>query len=554
MPLTEDEEFELLSLERARSMGGQAQPKLTPAQEFANEHPIARTVGRAGRAAAAGLSSLGDLALLVPKTASLVGSMAARPMGLTGTADALENFGRAPTLRDQAVGAIDTLTGGRLQPTGVIDKIGDFAGEMIASSVPFSQSQQVQNISKLSNAPPTIGTAVKSVLDPETALNQLPSVQAQKTAMLPLPKISDEGQQVASLAKKYDIPLGMDDLTDSKFYKTMISEGQSIPLSGSQKFADKQIDAFTKAVSKSIGTDTSKITPEIIEKQFDTVGAKIGSFLKGKQINVGNEFGGKITEFVDDNIDNFTKEGQDRLNEWLGKITKVVDSGGMANGTNLEKIRQQANKVARESKNPELVDIARNVEKFIIDSAESSKGFSPEDVANFRKAKYQYKNLIAIEPLAQINQIGGKISPSQLLGRVRKVYGREFSKGNAGELGDLANIGQYIKETIPNSGTAQRTAVRNLLTGNLMGALPTAAFGGPLAAILQGGVSVGSMAANRGLQARNFDQELLDLAMQGAKSYQPILTNQGALAALAATNTAGQQMLPKPQLRITGTP
>lgn len=538
---------------RMAEAGGKAAPlaqsNLTPAQEFSSEHPIIRTVGRAGRNAAVGLASLPDLGLLVPKTAALMGSMGAEKMGFPKTADALEQLGRTPTVASMVVGSIDRATGNRLQPINGMEKVFDAWAQILSSSVPFMKGPQA--LEAIAPKPPSSGTALKSVLDPETALNQLPSVQAQKTALLPLPKITDEGKQLATLAKKYDIPIGMDDVTDSKFYQTMISEGKSVPFSGSQKFADKQMNQFTKAVSKSIGADTDKITPEIISNQFDEVGGKIGSFLEGKQINVGNEFGGKITEFMDNNIDNYTEEGQKRLSQWLSKITNVVDRGGMADGSKLERIRKQANKVARESGNQELATIARNIENFIVDAAEGSKGFSAEDVANFRKAKYQYKNLIAIEPLASKDQLGGNISPAQLLNRVRQVYGRAFSKGEAGELGDLANIGQYIKETIPNSGTAQRTGVRNLLTGNLMGVVPTAAFGGPLAAIAQGAASVGGMAANRGLQARNFDQELMDIAMQGVKKSQPLLTNQGALAAIAGTNTAGQQMLPKPSPLLT---
>jgi len=233
----------------------------------------------------------------------------------------------------------------------------------------------------------------------------------------------------------------------------------------------------------------------------------------------------------------------------MGQINATLKPDGSIDGEALGAVRNRVSKIARESKNPEISSAARDIENFIVDTV--SDVSEPGAKEAFKKTKYQYKNLIAIEPLAAKAQISGQIPPAQLLGRVRQIYGRAFSKGDAGELGDLANIGQYIKETIPNSGTAQRTAARNFLTGNAAAMVPTAAFGGPLAAIAQGSLSAGAMGANRMLQKRNFDPALMEYAINEMQRQVPRIAPRSALASISAANTSGQQMLPKPQLRLT---
>lgn len=331
------------------------------------------------------------------------------------------------------------------------------------------------------------------------------------------PAINEAGAKIIDLAKKYNIPMGMDDLTDSSFYKTMISEGRTLPFSGAGKKVDNQLSSWMTGVAKSIGANTNKLTPDVISERFDTLGKEFDDFFAGKKISVGKNFFNKsVTEFVDDAQDTFgkTTDGYKHVQSYIKKIKEAVDENGVIDGEMLGKLRNKASKGARTAGNQEIASANRSIENFIVDLVGDADG-------SFKKTKYRYKNLIALEPLVQKQQISGVISPAQLLGRVRQVYGRQFTKGKAGELGDLANIGQYIKETIPNSGTSQRTGARNLLTGNVVGAIPTFAFGGPVAAAAQVGLSGLSLLANRGLQSRNFNPAVIEkslLRLQGNKT------------------------------------
>jgi hypothetical protein len=103
---------------------------------------------------------------------------------------------------------------------------------------------------------------------------------------------------------------------------------------------------------------------------------------------------------------------------------------------------------------------------------------SGEDSAAWSTLNQQYRNLKTIEPLVAKDAYNGNISPSALLGRVgsTKAGKAALARDNAGDLGTLAAIGQnFIKDTIPNSGTPSRALGFGLLGG--------AGYAHPLSAI-----------------------------------------------------------------------
>lgn len=376
------------------------------------------------------------------------------------------------------------------------------------------------------------------------------------------PSISEEGAKIIELGKKYVVPIGLDDVTDDINYKTMISEGKTLP-GYDPAPSREQRDKFIQAVSRETGLDTSKMTPEVVKERFETVGKEIGDFLKGKKINVGNDFGGKINEFIADNSDSYIGDSKKQFFKYIKDIQSVVDRGGMALGDDLEKIRKRA-VVAKRSKNAEVSQLGNQIENFILDAAQGAEGIDRAALDAFKNSKYQYKNLIVLEPLLQRDQIAGGFSPAQLLGRVRQVYGRSFTKGDAGAMGDLANLGQYIKDDIPNSGTSQRQSVRKVLTGDIKGLLPTAgalSLVNPLAGIaalgLQGLSTGGGYLLNKSLQRGNFSPDKLEKALKNFEKNQipvKLEIKKKEIPVVKEERNIPQLLLPAPQKEIIVSP
>ena len=308
------------------------------------------------------------------------------------------------------------------------------------------------------------------------------------------PRIEKSAEDLVLLAKKYNIPLGADDLTDNKFYQHLIQKGGSLPFSGAASNAENQLSSFTKAVARSVGLDDVKrLGAKEMDEAFDQVGKRFDDLTKGKTFSVNDDVLDSISSIQEGVGGGAYGEGGERLfNKHLNDLFARLKNDAL-DGDDLVALRNKFARISRKGTNPEAKTLAKDFENVLVDMIGED---APEAL---RKAKYQYKNLIAIEPLAAKNQATGIISPAQLTNRVRQVYGRQFTRGKAGELGDLARIGQQIKQKVPDSGTA----AGNIILGGLTGGSVPLAFISPVAAGAQLGTAGLGMLANRALQARN---------------------------------------------------
>jgi hypothetical protein len=106
-----------------------------------------------------------------------------------------------------------------------------------------------------------------------------------------------------------------------------------------------------------------------------------------------------------------------------------------------------------------------------------------------------YRNLLPIdEAMASTTSgaIGGDIPPTALLQAVKRQAGTKGYTTGGGDLNDLARVGAaFVREQIPNSGTAQRTMMQNLLTGGALTGGGAAAMVDPVSTAATAGLAVG---------------------------------------------------------------
>lgn len=320
-----------------------------------------------------------------------------------------------------------------------------------------------------------------------------------------LPEVTKNAGEYLALAKKYDVPLALDDLTDSSFYKTLVSEGQNLPFSGSANRVGNQVEKINDGIAKSIGLEVGeRFTPENMDKAFTKAGENFNKLTEGKEFPINPDALQSLSE-IEDVVDKggYGSQGRELFDKYKNDIIDS-SSNGTLSGDRLSKLRAQYNGISRKSSNVDAKALSKDFENFLIDMIGED---APDEL---RKAKYTYKNLIAIEPLAQKAQKDGLISPALLQNRVSKVYGRDFTRGRAGELGDLAKLGQIVKETVPNSGTSQRQLAKNILTGNAIASIPSFAVAGPIGVLGQAALTGAGIVANRAIQNKNFDQKLIE--------------------------------------------
>jgi hypothetical protein len=332
----------------------------------------------------------------------------------------------------------------------------------------------------------------------------------------------DEGiKEVGRLAQKYNIPLSIDQLTNSKAIKTAQKASQELPFSGQSGFRDKQVAAWNRAVTKTLGEESDRITPEFIDKRFSALGNQFNDLGKGQNYNP-EILTSKVDSIVQDAVDaGASREATDGFRNFVKReVSGNLNPDGTIKGETLNKIRAKANATARNSNNFDSKTLYHNFESEIIDNllpdAAAKKGFT--------ELKKQYKNLLAIEPLLK-SEKGGVINPVLLSNRMAAVYNRQFYRGKAGELGELARVGKQLLPELGGSDTFQK--------GLFAGAGYASYMNPAVAPVIAGG-----LAANRAAQSGINRNQAIIKRLLGTEKAKTAITPTSAATIISKSNPA----------------
>ncbi|MGE7136040.1 hypothetical protein ACQKIE_00205 [Luteibacter sp. NPDC031894] len=328
---------------------------------------------------------------------------------------------------------------------------------------------------------------------------------------------------LAERARELGIPLKVSQVADSRFGKTLDSVAKGVPFSGAGKFSEAQQAAFNRAVSRTIGEDVDKITPEVFDRALTRVGGEYDRLAEATKVPLGPDLGRTITDIANEAKDFLGPQAQNLV---LNLKQRLVDQSvnGVLPGQAFQSIDSALGKIA--AAGGENSYIMGKLQEALRDAAEAS--LAPADAQALAAARQQYRDLKTIEPLvASTGASAGNINPAALQGRVTatKAGKASMARGNRGDLGDLASVGQrFIKEP-PNSFTADRQQAMSALKtfgGAVLGGGAGSALGpyGAMAgALLTGGSAVG---AARLSQRINQSQTLLDAMLGRGVAIDPL--------------------------------
>jgi hypothetical protein len=277
------------------------------------------------------------------------------------------------------------------------------------------------------------------------------------------PTIQEGLLPVVQLAQKFKIPVALNQVAEGNAIKNFQKVSKELPFSGESKFRDTQLKAFNRGLIETTGGRADKFTPELMDNLFTRVGKEFDKLGAGKTFNLNNEFLDGAASILDDaastGIPKETIAGFEKV------LNRIFDNAkdGKIKGETLAIFRKEANRLARKSNNDEARNLLHDLENNIVDVMTAG-----DDVASgaLSKAKQQYKNLLVLEPLAAKAK-SGNISPSALQSRVSKIYGRQFTRGKAGDIGELARIGFELLPELGGSDTLQKGAYLVGATGAL---------------------------------------------------------------------------------------
>lgn len=284
------------------------------------------------------------------------------------------------------------------------------------------------------------------------------------------PQISSTEKEVAKpiidLAKKHKIDLSVSDIAGSNFYKRAVAQGRSMPLSGAEAQSEKVQNQINKAVSRTLGKESDKITPEYLDSVRLELGDRFQDFTKGKEFTVTADAYTKIDEMA--NLASrkaYGVDGEALFNQYKSELESLVDDRGLIKGDKLDKFRRDLSSVARRQSNSDIGQVASDFENAVVDIISDS---DPKIAKEITDTKYKYKNFKTIIAPSARNQATGDINPAALTNEVMRSFGRDkFATGRAGDLGEIARLGQSMR--LPNSsGTAENLMAQRGLFENVI--------------------------------------------------------------------------------------
>lgn len=286
-------------------------------------------------------------------------------------------------------------------------------------------------------------------------------------AALAKPAVSALSPAVRELALKAEamgIPVNAAQLSDSKFVQTLASTIEKMPFTGALKSRLGQQESFNRAVSKTFGEDAPAVTRDVYAAAKARIGGEFERLSGQNTLKVSDDLLNNLLAKQDEAAKFGNADTEKAVRAAVDELLSKADDAGNIPGKAYQSLDSKLGKLMKSGgeKSAYLGDIRNAVRTAMDDS------ISEADKAAWKTARGQYKNLKTIRDLVAKDGAKGDISPALLMGRINSSEaGKEaMAMGRGGEMADLARIGQqFIKDKVPDSGTAQRLLALGSLGG-----------------------------------------------------------------------------------------
>lgn len=262
-----------------------------------------------------------------------------------------------------------------------------------------------------------------------------------------------------------------------------------------QRLMEKQGEQFTSAALKRAGIAAERATPEVMDDAFSRIGQQFDDLASRNNIVADQKLGTDLKKALNEYGSLVPKVNRAPAVEGITReiVQSVKNNGGVA-GPAYQALRSRLERMARSAAaDPQLSRALRDIRSALDDAMERSMAkTNPGDIKAWRQARKEYRNLLVLEKAstgAGENAAAGLISPSQLRNATVQQGRRSYARGQ-GDFAELARAGEGVMKPLPQSGTAPRTAARNL------GASFASLLGGGVGGAMGGGAgAIGGMIA-----------------------------------------------------------
>lgn len=264
---------------------------------------------------------------------------------------------------------------------------------------------------------------------------------------------------------------------------------------------ERQGEQFTRAALSRAGVNADRATPDVIDNAFTRIGNQFDSLATRNTLKPDR----KLQNDLVDTWRNYMSVTPPNARvpivaDMMTDINNALKNGGSLDGKTYQSLRSRLDRVARGSRDPELANTLRDIRSALDDGMERSiAATNPKDLGGWRNARKEYRNMLVLEQAATgagESAAAGLISPSALRNATVAKHGRRNYARGSGDFAELARAGEGVMKPMPQSGTAPRTAIRN------MGAALPALLGAGAGGVAGGGPgAMAGMAAGAALPA-----------------------------------------------------
>lgn len=327
--------------------------------------------------------------------------------------------------------------------------------------------------------------------------------------------LSPAVQSLAARAQQMGIPINAAQLSDSKFVKTLASTLERLPFTGASASRSGQQESFNRAVSRTFGEDVPNVTQDVYATAKQRIGSEFERLSGQNSLQVDNALMTQLSSLQDEAARFGSNDSARAVSNAIDEFLSKADNAGTVPGKAYQSLDSKLGKLMKSG--DEKAMYLGQVRDAVRNAMDNS--ISGADREAWQLARSQYKALKTIRDLVAKDGADGNISPALLAGRMNASQaGKEsMAMGGGGELGDLARIGQqFLKDKVPDSGTAGRLTALGMLGGLGGGVAGGSALGfDPTDTLLTlGGAATGGRALNALLNSQAGRQYML----QGSKT------------------------------------
>lgn len=347
----------------------------------------------------------------------------------------------------------------------------------VTSGKPMSQTGQeyteaaMEPIEKVGQVlPPTAGVfgtlAGPATAAPVAALRHAVRAGAGKVADAALeaatPRLSESTMKRAATAVEAGIPISPHQLSGNKFVKLLGETAESVPGAGGAQLKQARREKFSAALAKQMDPETTAtvLDDATFKELQDAAGERIGEISSKYEVPV-DDFGDLNAVARRD-----TPDVQAVVKTFADDLAQIAaENGGVVPGDTLRKLRTEAQSRARNTRGAKP-DLGNALDDLVhrLDDALANNIADPADVAALTDARRRYAVSKTLEPLLA-KYPDGNFPPSALKAVVTstKQGKRRMARGEGGEMGEYARVGQDLLKEQVSSNTAERAAVYSVL-------------------------------------------------------------------------------------------